>query len=130
VETCSTKKSFDSYKQAWKTRRKWQSAGRKFDEAHIYKCDLCSKFHIGRKHDAMKHGRTRRTMTPDVVREQLIDDLDNVFDAQLVRIVGRLSRSERRIRNANMKTIDTGSLIRPETATYAFAGDDLDVENR
>jgi hypothetical protein len=69
-------------------------------------------------------------MTPDVVREQLIDDLDHVFGAQLTRIVGRLSRSERRIRDANSRTLDNGPLVRPETSTYAFQGDDLNVEDR
>lgn len=127
---CS-KKPFETHAQAKATLRKWRSAGSSFDTAHVYKCTDCPKFHIGRKHDVMKHGDTSTRRDPqtrhDVLVADMMEDLEDVFSSQVIRISGRLSRSAQRIRQANRRALDSGPLIQPETTFVSVGGDDVDI---
>ena len=126
------KKAYVSPQSAKKALRGWRRLARRsnFDRAHIYPADCQEhkgKFHIGLKHErGDRRIKKLHSMGPHE-RVEMLDALDDVFDKQVQRIVGTLSKTERRMQRC-LDPVE-GPLVQPET-TICKAGDRIDVENR
>ena len=132
------KRAFDSPEEAAATLRLWQQRGRRraLDNAHPYKADCKNpahrgKFHIGRKHDAMRHtpqqARTRQIQEDK--RSRIFGELDDIFDRQHTRITNKFTRDDERRRARNLRD-DEGPLVRAEMTPLSGAGDSINVETK
>lgn len=135
-----TKRPFDTPEQAKRQLRVWQRRGRRaeLDTAHTYLADCVEhrgKFHVGRKHDPTQRGRplgssnVHNAHNMARMRERIADEIDDVFDAQVQRIVGKFARTEK-VRRQRFVRGDEGALIMAESGTLAPGGDELDVYDK
>lgn len=129
------KRVFHSPGEAQTQLRTWQKNGRRkeLDNAHVYPADCDEhrgKFHIGRKHDRIHRGKqTLQDHNHTRMRERILDECEDLFDTQVQRILGRLSKAERQQRQRFVKA-DQGPLIMAEGGTLAPGGDELDIQER
>jgi len=129
------KRAFDSPEEAAATLRLWQQRGRRraLDNAHPYKADCKNpqhrgKFHVGRKHDAMKRA-TQSARIHEDKRSRIFGELDDIFDRQHTRITNKFTRDDERRRARNLRD-DEGPLVRAEMTPLSGAGDSINVYNR
>lgn len=130
--TRCTKRGYASRREAGRDLRRLQQRSRRssFDDAMVYFCEAreCQyhPFHIGhdwsgRSREAIEHEAARRS-------EQLMDDLDSVFAAQMARVKGTLRQAASAVKRLGELRHDrTDDLARP---TGLSAGDDVKVEVR
>lgn len=129
------KKAYASPASAKRALRSWRKLARRsnFDRAHVYPADCREhkgKFHIGRTHDpqqGLRKAKIVATRKHAQMRAEVLDSLDDVFNKQVQRIAGTLSKSERRMQQC-LDPVD-GPLVMAET-TLCRAGDRIDVEDR
>lgn len=133
-----TKRPFNSPEEANKQLRIWQRNGRRaeLDQAHVYKADCThsghrGKFHVGRKHDPMKplRGRPIKARYQADTSADVLEELDDLFHHQQMRIMGMLDKVDRSRRRRFVRD-DDGPLNMPESQTLGPGGDELDVRNK
>lgn len=129
------KRAFTSPEQAHRQLRIWQQRGRRaeLDNGHVYQCGegcVPGTFHIGRKHDKTP-GRPKGVRPHNYAeqRDRILDEVEDLFDHQRLRILGTVSKAERRRRERFAKA-DEGALLHGDNGTLCPQGDEFDVHHK